>query len=80
VKLIFDVEEVERRGCLTFSRRCVNLGMARKLEKGGGLGSEGYVCDRDFPEDCAKYGCPKYMLIGTHEAWVLEKGKVRKRG
>jgi len=69
--LVFDVEEVERRGCLTFSRVCTNLGKA-KVQKGSTKGREGYYCARGFPPDCSKYNCPTYLPIVKHSEWKLK--------
>jgi hypothetical protein len=36
---------------------CVNLGMI----------GEKFYCGRNFPEDCSKYGCPKYNFVYWRE-------------
>jgi hypothetical protein len=60
---------VEKKGCITFSKVCVNLGKVANLE----TGEEQYYCTHDFPEDCSKYGCPHYMLISNPNQWKLRK-------
>jgi len=57
MKTISDVITVEGKGCITFSRVCVNLGKVLNLE----TRREEYYCAHNFPEDCSKYGCPKLM-------------------
>jgi len=56
-KTISDVVQVEEKGCLTFSRVCVNLGKVLNTE----TRREEYYCVHNWPEDCSKFGCPKLM-------------------
>jgi hypothetical protein len=28
---------------------------------------EKFYCGRNFPEDCSKYGCPKYIFVSWSE-------------
>jgi len=48
-------EVKEEKGSIkAFVVVCINLGQAKNL-----AGFQ-YYCMRDYPEDCSKYGCPKY--------------------
>lgn len=69
MKTISDVSLVEKKGCITFSRICVNLGKVANLE----TGKEEYSCGHGFPEDCSEYGCPKLMPMSNPEAWRLKR-------
>ena len=71
MKLIYNVEEVEKKGCLTFTRVCVNLGIAREMEFGQ-MKPPGYYCNREFPEDCSKFGCPTLRPITDYKEWKLK--------
>ena len=62
-----DLEFVEKKGCITFSKVCVNLGKRANLE----TGREKYFCVRDFPENCARFGCPKLMPMSDPKRWQL---------
>jgi len=74
MKTVKDVTVVEDKGCITFSRVCVNLGKVADLE----TGFEEYYCTHDFPEDCSKFGCPKYVPITNHKQWKLTRLSKRK--
>lgn len=62
-----DLDYVEKKGCLTFSRECVNIGKSVDLK----AGKEKYYCVRDFPEDCSKFGCPKLNTMSNPEIMQL---------
>jgi len=76
-----ELDFVEKKGCLTFSRECVNIGKTVDLQ----AGREKYYCVRDFPEDCSKFGCPKLnkmadprnMELITFSAVALKRLKER---
>lgn len=56
---LMELDYVETKGCLTFTRKCVNIGKAANRS----TGQENYMCSRDFPEDCSQYGCPKLVKM-----------------
>lgn len=62
-----DLDYVEKKGCLTFSKECVNIGKTVNLQ----IGKEKYYCVRDFPKDCSKYGCPKLNIMSDPERMKL---------
>lgn len=53
---------------------CVNLGRITV-----GKEEEKLYCSRNFPDDCSKYGCPKYSYVGWLEHYRLT-GKLEKPG
>jgi len=64
-----DLDYVEKKGCLTFSKECVNISKTVNLK----TGKEKYYCVRCFPEDCSQYGCPKLNKMKDHENMQLIK-------
>lgn len=62
-----ELDFVEKKGCLTFSKACVNIGKTVDLE----TGREKYYCARCFPEDCTRYGCPKLNTMKDPERMQL---------
>lgn len=82
MKTLKDVISAEEKGCITFSRICVNLGKVLNNE----TRKEEYYCSHDFPKDCSKFGCPHYMLITNRDDWYLrefsekEAKKIMERG
>jgi len=69
-----DTEFVEKKGCITFSQICVNLGKVADLE----TGMEEYYCAVNcFSKECAKEGHGKLMPMNNPEEWKLRKLSVR---
>lgn len=64
-----DLDFVEKKGCITFSKICVNLGKVADLE----TGQEKYSCTHNFPEDCSEYKCPVYTVMADSKEWRLRK-------
>lgn len=64
-----DLDYVEGKGCITFSRCCVNLGKAANLKEG----HEEYYCARNFPTKCADFGCPKLNTMSDPSKMRLRK-------
>lgn len=60
-----DLAFVEEKGCITFSKVCVNLGKVADLK----TGQEKYSCGHHFPEDCSK--CGKLIEILNPQEWRL---------
>ena len=78
------VSEVDNKKCINFNDEfrcpkcrqllvpvCVNLGTVK-------VGKETKLyCSRNFPDDCSKYGCPKYSYVWWLECY-RETGKLEK--
>ena len=71
MKLKFKVEEVEKKGCLTHSSVCTQLGIAREMEYGEKK-PPGYYCIYNFPENCSIHGCPRLRPITDYKEWMLK--------
>lgn len=66
-----DLVTVEEKGCITFSRVCVNLGKVLNLE----TRREEYYCGHDFPIHCEDYGCPKLITLADPSTFRLQTFK-----
>ncbi len=64
-----DLEFVEKKQCITFSKICCNLGKIANFK----TGFEEYYCYHDFPVDCSKFGCPHYVNMSNPSEWRLKK-------
>jgi hypothetical protein len=65
-----DIEFVIEKKCINFNEEfrcpnckallipiCINLGMVK----------DKFYCNHNFPDDCTKFGCPKYSYMNWKE-------------